>query len=112
MKEALKILLSWLLSCFSLGIYIGDGAELDSLLQQLRKFGLQEQAYELELVYLSLIINEAFKTLMMFLSLMFLFLANLKTILYWLDKVSLKVKKIYKKATDFLKIKNKPNHEN
>lgn len=111
MREIAKTLLSWFLGCFNFGIYVGDPNSLDSLLSKLQKFGLQEQAYELEQVYLTLIINESLKTLMMFLSLMFLFLANLNTILYWLDKLWLNLKKAYLKTIHFFKTKNKPKHE-
>lgn len=132
MREVAKSILTWVLSFFNVGFYyVRDRNDIDSILHQLQKFGLQEEAYELEIIYLSLIINESLKTLMMFLSLMCLLLANVKPIVYWgdriwnkskpvlqkvirflmLDKVWSFIKKGFKKAINLLKFKSKTHEQ-
>lgn len=104
MREVVKGIFTWLLSFFNVGLYVRDRHDIDSLIYQLHKFGLQEDVYELESIYLSLIINESIKSLMMFLSLMCLFLANRKNIVLAMDKICLRSKPLIKKSIRFLRL--------
>lgn len=84
MKEILKPIFSWLLGLFNFGVYIVDG--IDSLILRLYSLELENQANEIVHLYETLQWLEVIKALLMFISLIFLYLANHHTInrfLYW-----------------------------
>ena len=81
MKALFKSVFTSLLSLFNVGIYCSDG--VDSLLQQLHLLELENQANEILRLYALMeyqnqliLALDAFRTGLMFLSLLFLFILN------------------------------------
>ncbi|WP_052596090.1 hypothetical protein [Aureispira sp. CCB-QB1] len=97
MKELYKKLMTWFFSCFNFGVWINKPKDLDTLLHKMEQFGLLEESYELQMVYHTLIINEAFKTVIMIISLCCLMIANVDKILNMWDRVVNKVKSLKNK---------------
>lgn len=74
MKEIVKPILSWLLGVFNFGVYMDDG--IDSLLITLQYLELEQQANEIVRIYYTMQFLVWAKFLLMFLSVIFLYVAN------------------------------------
>lgn len=85
--KILKNILTWIFSFFNVSVWIKKPTELEALLHKLDKFKLQKEAYELQLLHHELVINEAFQTVIMVVSLGFLIVAHVDKIWMIIDKV-------------------------
>ena len=70
--------MSWFLGIINFGLYASDG--MNELLDKLKKLDLEVQANELNYLYKQMLIWEQFKFILMLVSILFLFAANIEQI--------------------------------
>lgn len=105
MKALTKAVFTWFVSLFNVGLYqLNDG--MDSLVLSLIRNGLEEQANELVYLYQLveyqqeiIVILDAFKCLIMMISVLFVFIVNQPRICSFFTKSYAKIKAIYQKIT-------------
>jgi hypothetical protein len=110
MKMLFKPLFNGILSLFNVGLYLSDS--VDSLIQRLNFLGLQNQANEIVRLYeliesqnQIILVLDAFRTFLMLLSLLFLFIINYQLFKRSYCWFKVKVKTAYSFITTKLKTK-------
>ena len=99
MKEIVKPVLTWLLGLFNVGVYMDDG--IDSLLMTLQYLELEEQANEIVHIYYTMQFFVWAKFFLMFLSVIFLYIANqgaIERAARWLWSKTKKAWQVFKKT--------------
>ena len=99
MKEIVKPILSWFLGLFNFGVYMDDG--IDSLLIALRHLELEEQANEIVRTYYTIQFLVWAKFMLMFLTVIFLYIANqgvIRQAAFWLWSKTKRAWQAFKKT--------------